>query len=102
MPADRNVEVVATVVLRNEDAGAFELTKMAVTAGHQGKGFGRQLLCAAIDRFAYMGGKKLYPETHSSLSPAPALYESAGFRHEPPPNPSDYARADVHMVYRPG
>lgn len=92
---------VGTVALKRAGDGIFELTKMAVTEGCQGMGIGRQLLCAAVDRFQQMDGKRLYLESNSALVPALALYESAGFRHEIPPDRSKYARADVFMVYRP-
>lgn len=92
-------EAVGTVALKHQGDRVFELTKMAVTLRYQGRGLGRQLLCAAVDRFTELGGKRLYLESHSSLTPALSLYESAGFRHEPPPRPSEYARADVFMVY---
>ena len=97
----RGAEVVGTVALKHAGEGVYELTKMAVTNAHQNKGFGRVLMCAALDRFAELGGNKLYLESHSSLAAALALYESAGFRHEAPPAPSDYERADIYMVYRP-
>ncbi len=93
-------DVVGTVALKHAGDGVYELTKMAVTQRRQGLGIGRELLQAAIRRFQELGGRKLYLESHSSLGPAIALYESAGFRHETPPGPSDYARADVFMVYR--
>ena len=92
---------VGTVALRRSDDGVFELTKMAVTERFQGRGIGRQLLRAAVDRFHQLNGKRLYLESNSALATALALYESAGFRHETPPNRSEYARADVFMVYRP-
>ena len=95
-------EVVGTVALKHQGDQVFELTKMAVTSDYQGRGLGRQLLCAAVRRFADLGGKTLYLESHSSLTPAINLYESAGFRHEAPPRPSEYERADVYMVYRKG
>ena len=94
-------DVVGTVALKHQGGGVFELTKMAVTKACQGRGVGRQLLCASVARFEKMTGSKLYLESNSRLGPALALYESAGFRHEPPPEPSDYDRADVYMVYRP-
>lgn len=94
-------EAVGTVALKHAGAGVFELTKMAVTARCQGMGIGRQLLSAALDRFNELGGERLYLESNSSLAAALALYESAGFRHETPPQRSEYARADVYMVYRP-
>ncbi len=92
-------QAVGTVALRHAGDGIFELTKMAVTEGCQGRGIGRQLLRAAIERFREMGGNRLYLESNSALAPALALYESAGFRHETPPQDSDYARADIYMVY---
>ena len=78
----------------------YELTKMAVTSARQGRGYGRQLLSAAIDRFLNLEGDRLYLESHSSLTAALALYESAGFHHEARPTPSDYERADVYRVSR--
>ena len=92
-------DVVGTVALKRQGAATYELTKMAVTADRQGAGIGRALLCAAVERFRELSGERLYLESHSSLAPALHLYESAGFVHEPPPEPSDYARADVYMVY---
>ena len=91
---------VGTVALKNQGGGVFELTKMAVTAACQGQGVGRQLLSAALDRFREIAGSRLYLESNSRLATALALYESAGFSHETPPEPSDYQRADVYMVYR--
>ena len=93
-------EAIGTVALKHQGEGIFELTKMAVTEPFQGRGIGRDLLRAAIDRFHEMGGRSLYLESNSRLAPALALYESAGFRHESPPEASDYARADVYMVFR--
>lgn len=93
-------ETVGTVALKRQGGGSYELTKMAVTGARQGQGIGRRLLCAAIARFRQSGGQLLYLESNSALAPALALYESAGFRHEPRPEPSEYERADVYMVYR--
>jgi len=97
--ARRSGDLVGTVALKHHGNGVFELTKMAVTARCQGKGIGRLLLAAAIDRFGSACGKHLYLESHSSLVPALRLYESQGFRHAVPPRPSEYHRADVYMVY---
>lgn len=92
---------VGTVAIKHWGDGLYELTKMAVTGDSQGQGLGRRLLGAAIERFARLGGEMLYLESHSSLGPALTLYESAGFRHEARPKPSEYERSDVYMVYRP-
>ena len=93
-------EAIGTVALKHQGDEVYELTKMAVTEPFQGCGIGRNLLRAAVERFAEIGGRKLYLESNSRLGPALALYESAGFRHETPPEASDYARADVYMVFR--
>ena len=92
-------EIVGTVALKYEADGRYELTKMAVTAAVQGQGVGRQLAVAAVERFHELRGSYLYLESHSSLEPALALYESVGFRHRPRPAPSEYQRSDVYMVY---
>jgi GNAT superfamily N-acetyltransferase len=92
--------IVGTVALKYEGQGRYELTKMAVTAAAQGLGAGRLLGEAVIDRYRELGGSSLYLESHSSLAPALALYESLGFRHSPRPAPSEYARSDVYMEYR--
>ncbi len=99
--ARRHGDIVGTVALKHQGGGVYELTKMAVTDRAQGGGIGRLLLEAALARYESLPGKRLYLESHSSLKTALTLYESGGFVHEPPPEPSDYERADVYMVYRP-
>lgn len=86
---ENGTDALGTVALKYQGKGVCELTKMAVTQS------------SAIDNFAELGGKMLYLESHNSLGVALALYESAGFRHKPRPNPSEYERADVYMVYLP-
>lgn len=93
-------DIQGTVALKHHGEKVFELTKMAVTPGAQGLGIGRALLCAAIGRYASLRGKCLYLESHSSLTTAIRLYERAGFVHAEPPALSEYARADVYMIYR--
>ncbi len=98
-------EIVGVVALKHQSdqgQGVFELTKMGVTGGMQGKGIGRTLLMACIDRYRELDGTKLYLETHSSLTPAIHLYETVGFEHAERLAPSIYVRSDVYMVYREG
>ncbi len=92
-------EIVGTAALKHAGDGRYELTKMAVTPAARGLGAGRQLAEAVVARFRELHGSCLYLESHSSLAPALALYESLGFRHRPRTTPSEYARADVYMVY---
>src|SRR6185437_8091766 len=77
--------------------GGFELAKMAVADACKGRGLGRALLAAAVERARGAGAPRLYLETNSGLAPALALYRSFGFVEVVPAEPSPYARADVCM-----
>jgi DNA-binding MarR family transcriptional regulator/ribosomal protein S18 acetylase RimI-like enzyme len=95
-------EVIGTCALLKEQAGVFELSKMAVETGWRGIGAGRLLLDGAIAEFHKRRGKTLFLESNAKLGPALKLYESAGFVHHPAPRPgSHYQRADVYMIYEP-
>ncbi len=82
--------------------GGFELAKMAVAPAWQGRGVGRALMDAAIERARAAGAPRLYLETNSALVPAIGLYRSLGFRalEGMRRGPSDYARVDVWMELR--
>ena len=77
--------------------GGFEVAKMAVADSHKGRGLGRLLMAACIERARAAGAKRLYLETNSGLAPALGLYRSFGFAVIEPAEPSPYARADVAM-----
>ncbi|GGA79781.1 MarR family transcriptional regulator [Arenimonas soli] len=96
-------DVVGTCALMVDTPGVYELTKMAVTPGHQGLGIGRKLMEAAIAEFQRLGGKELFLESQTRLQPALRLYESVGFERQPAIKPgSHYQRADVYMIWRGG
>ena len=80
--------------------GGFEVAKMAVADSHKGRGLGRDLMAACVDRAKAVGAPRLYLETNSSLAPALGLYRSFGFAEIKPETPSPYARADVIMELR--
>jgi putative acetyltransferase len=88
---------VALMVMRD---GGFEVAKMAVTEAHKGRGVGRELMAACVERARQVGARRLYLETNSSLAPALALYRSFGFQEVQPAEPSPYVRADVMMELR--
>lgn len=97
---DEHDRAVGAVALKHEGQGVYELTKMAVDPSCQGRGIGRLLMDAALDRYRALQGRELFLESSSKLAPALKLYESVGFRHHPAPRPgSHYARADVYMVW---
>jgi ribosomal protein S18 acetylase RimI-like enzyme len=94
-------EVIGTCALLKEAPGVYELSKMGVETGYRGSGVGRRLMDAAIAEFQRRRGKTLFLESNSTLKPALAMYESAGFVHQQAPKPgSHYARSDVYMIYR--
>ena len=89
--------IVGTCGLKKEGDHAFELVKMAVSEDVQGRGVGKQLLDAAIERARNLGADTLFLWTSSRLEPALALYRKRGFKQIAPPEPSLYERADVYM-----
>jgi putative acetyltransferase len=90
-------EAVGCCALLKMGDGGLELAKMAVTPGQQGKGLGRALLDAAVDRARAAGASRMWLETNSALAPALSLYRSFGFKQIPAQHQSDYVRADVQM-----
>ena len=93
-------EAVGCCALMALPDGGFELAKMAVSDTWKGRGLGRALMAAAVERAQAAGAPRLYLETNSGLAPALALYRSFGFREIQPDTPSPYARADVIMELR--
>ena len=91
--------IVGCAALIPAGEGVFELSKMAVDAAERGRGIGRQLLAAALERARELGATSLFLVSNSRLAPAVGLYESVGFRHVPPDEigPMHYERADVFM-----
>lgn len=93
--------VVGTGALLRESEGVYEVTKMAVEPGQQGRGIGRLVLRALIERFLALGGRTLFLESNRKLAPAIHLYESLGFRDRGTRPDSHYARSDIYMVWEP-
>ena len=97
MDGERAVGTVADI--RVSDT-TFELAKMAVDPGWQGRGIGERLGHAAVAWAREAGATLLYLETNSQLTNAIRLYERLGFVHATPPAPSPYARSNVYMEQR--
>lgn len=99
--AKLNDAIVGCVAMINTglpDQGSisFELAKMAVDPGTQGKGIGKKLCVAAIDYARQLGVKTVWLESNRILTPALTMYASVGFR-EVPSVPTPYSRADIRM-----
>ncbi|MNR78920.1 Mycothiol acetyltransferase [compost metagenome] len=70
---------------------------MAVSEAAQGRGAGRLLLDAAIERARTLDADTLFLWTSSRLEAALALYRKQGFQQVEPPEPSVYERGEVYM-----
>jgi GNAT superfamily N-acetyltransferase len=90
-------EVVGTCALINAAPGVLQLAKMAVDERARGKGIGRAICLAAIERARQLNATKvmLYSNTKGSGT-AIALYRALGFIERPLPTQA-YARADIYM-----
>ena len=72
--------VGTAALVKMPEADNYELAKMSVTDRLQGKGVGRLLMNAVIDKATNdLSAKRIYIESNRSLGPAIALYKSAGF-----------------------
>jgi ribosomal protein S18 acetylase RimI-like enzyme len=96
MALDGNTPVgaVALIVM---GGGSVELAKMGVRPAAQGRGAGRKLIAACVDRARAMGMRRIYIETNSALGPALKLYRDAGFVPLKERMATPYTRADVQL-----
>jgi len=94
--AEHNNEIVATCALIKTGEKEFELAKMAVAAGLQGKQIGKTLGLAVLELAKQQGAKRLWLESNRILQPAINLYIKLGFI-EIPITATPYARADIRM-----
>ena len=95
--AELDGQIVGTVALIREAPDRYELAKMAVTDAAQGRGVGRALGEAAIEKARELNAKRLVLESNRRLAPALALYRSLGFREVPLLPDTPYARADIRL-----
>lgn len=91
------VGVCTLVKLPSEHDYDYELAKMGITPGHQGKGLGRLLATSIVEKARQQGAKTLFLESNRRLTPALTLYASLGFE-ELPFSPSVYDRSDIQML----
>jgi N-acetylglutamate synthase-like GNAT family acetyltransferase len=88
-------EIIGTVALKYVSAGVYELNKMAVDEAWQGKGAGKLLCVAAIEKARSLGAKEVILYSQSGLKAAIGIYNQLGFIHIPVD--AMYKRADVKM-----
>ena len=99
--AEYEGEAVGTVgLVPGHGDGVLELIKMSARSDIQGKGIGRALMDAAIEKSRAMGASKIWLETNTKLEAALSLYRKSGFREltgdEVTPTP--YDRCNCQML----
>ncbi len=90
-------DVVGVCALLAESPSVFKLAKMAVDPSAQGRGIGRRLGSAAVERARLRGASRVELYSNTVLSPAITLYESLGFR-EVPLEKAEHQRSNIYMV----
>ncbi|MEL7111111.1 MAG: GNAT family N-acetyltransferase [Pseudomonadota bacterium] len=99
--ADIDGDVVGTVgLVPGHDADTLELIKMSARSDVKGRGIGRALMGAAIEKSRAMGASKIWLETNTSLEAALALYRKSGFRELTGDDltPTPYDRCNCQML----
>jgi GNAT superfamily N-acetyltransferase len=70
---------------------------MAVDESMRGRGCGKLLLDAALEHARIQGAKRVVLSSHTSLIPALAMYEKAGFIDRDASGASCYSRCNTFM-----
>ncbi len=99
---DPELGIVGTCGLLKTGEREFELIKMAVVPEARGRGVGKFLLRATIERAFAMGAERLFLLSNSRSAAAVRMYERNGFIHDPEILArfgGEYARCDVAMRY---
>lgn len=92
-----NDEIIGTVALMKIEDGIFELTKMAVTPGSQGKKIGQKLMAHTLEYAQKKGWDKLIIYSNRKLENAIYIYKKFGFKEIPIEENNPYARGDIKM-----
>lgn len=87
---------VCALIKSEHAAYDYELAKMGVSPAARGKGIGRMLGNAVIEKCRSLGAGKIYLESNTVLEPAITLYRKLGFR-EVTSRPSPYKRSNIQM-----
>lgn len=89
--------IIGTVALMKIEDKVFELTKMAVTPGYQGKSIGQKLMQHTLNYANQQGWKTLIIYSNRKLENAVYIYKKYGFEEIPIEENNPYARGDIKM-----
>jgi putative acetyltransferase len=92
-----NEEAIGVVALFRVSASEFELARMAVDPVHRGRGIGRVLADAALQRAKADGAARVTLLSNTKLVPAIALYRSLGFEVVSEGTHPTYQRCNIVM-----
>ena len=95
--AEAEDQVVGVCALLYRSPGHYEISKMAVREDCRGRGVGRRLLGAVVDRARRMDAHTLLIVSNTVLEPAMRLYRSLGFRETPMPPGQPYERGNIAL-----
>lgn len=91
--------VIGTYALLAPKNGCVEIGKMAITAEHQGNGYGQQLLKHAVSTAAALGYKEMLLYSNRKLKNSIYIYRKFGFKEIPNSN-SPYERGNIKMLLK--
>ncbi len=94
--AKANGKIAGTFALIKIQEGVYELSKMAVDAGFQGKNIGNKMLEFCLEECKRLDVEKIILYSNTKLEPAIHLYKKFGFKEVLLVN-ADYQRANIQM-----
>jgi ribosomal protein S18 acetylase RimI-like enzyme len=90
--------VVGVTALFRDGPDQFELARMAVDSAYRGRGIGRALALAALQKARDEGATRVSLGSNTKLVPALALYRSLGFTVVREGVHPEYARCNIVMA----
>lgn len=93
-------KVVGVCALFNKGEGVYELARMAVSPQYQGRGYGRALIQACLDKVRQIKARRVYLVSNTKLKRAIALYRKSGFVTVQIGQHPVYSRGDIVMELR--
>jgi len=94
--AKEGEKIAGTFALIKIEDHVYELSKMAVEEGFQGKKIGNKMLEFCLEEAKRLHAEKLILYSNTKLKPAIHLYKKFGFK-EIPLESADYKRANIKM-----